>query len=559
MGFFLMSSPALATVPTYYSAAPTINHAPTSKNPPYITIIKAWRHGETRANRENKLSGGGPDSLLTALNDEGRQQAEKLGNLVVQNGVLDVIYTSDLGRALDTAGAVLKAFERDGVIIEQRISKQLREILHGQFELSDGKARNESGSARFREALAADEQQQTPEKELKDKYRFWKIHPLVSNAEVVPEDIVNVEDYIQRGETRPETPYQLWQRVHQEFIRIAKENPGRTVGISMHGAGLATLLDGLNKNPKGVYLPPHYNSKEIKIDDQVIIPAAAKVENCALIYFKYDSRNGGKLELYDPQTTQELAPKTQNLADLSELPTSDEAVQRTYLIRHGESTANVYFEVDGKKVRYVSGQSTEVPLTDLGRQQITALAENLSRCFPKHAKLVLVSSTAQRTQQTARIIFEELSKTHPNLILANEVYEGLNERHLGAWEGLLRDENYMKAEAPWKKLSAAEKFIFPEVSGGESYSQVASRALPALSEIYNKYTGATVLAVTSFNTINATAIQISDALINLPTEPETNLPKLNLGNGDLVLFEAETEHGFASTNALSHIKHTKSE
>ena len=72
--------------------------------------------------------------------------------------------------------------------------------------------------------------------------------------------------------------------------------------------------------------------------------------------------------------------------------------------------------------------------------------------------------------------------------------------------------------------------------------------------IYSKYAGATVLAVTSFHTINATAIQISDALINLPTEPETNLPKLDLGNGDLVLFETAREYGFTSTHAVSHIK-----
>lgn len=289
-------------------------------------------------------------------------------------------------------------------------------------------------------------------------------------------------------------------------------------------------------------------------------PASATAYNVAMHSSTSDDikawHHGG---LYDPQTEDELAPKTENLVELTHLPVSDEAIQRTYLVRHGESTANVYFEVDGKKVRYVSGQSTEVPLTDLGRQQITALAEKLGRCFPKHTKLVLVSSTAQRTKQTAQIIFEELSKTHPNVILASEVYAGLNERHLGAWEGLLKDENYMKAEAPWKKLSANEKFISSEVSGGESYSQVASRSLSALSEIYHKYTGATVLAVTSFNTINATAIQLSDALMNLSTKAETNFPKLKLGNGDLVLFETKTDDGFASTRAASHIKHSHSE
>ena len=60
------------------------------------------------------------------------------------------------------------------------------------------------------------------------------------------------------------------------------------------------------------------------------------------------------------------------------------------------------------------------------------------------------------------------------MILAKEVYPRLNERSLGEWEGRLKDEKYAKAEAAWKVLSAAEKFISPEVSGGESYNQVAS-------------------------------------------------------------------------------------
>lgn len=267
---------------------------------PYVTIIKAWRHGETESNKEKLLSGGGSDSTLTALNEEGKRQAEKLGDLIVEGGPLDVIYTSDLSRALDTSRAVLKAFEKKGIHVEQKVSKQLREILHGKFEMSGVQARKELANLRFNEAFIADKQNQTPEKELKDKYRFWKIHPLVSNAEVVPEDIVNVDDYIQRGETRPETPYQLWQRIHQEFIRIAQENPGRTVGVSMHGAGLTTLIEGLNKNPQGIYLPPHYNSNEIKIDDHMFIPAAVKVKNCDLFHFKYDSKDGGTLALYNP-------------------------------------------------------------------------------------------------------------------------------------------------------------------------------------------------------------------------------------------------------------------
>lgn len=268
--------------------------------PSYITLIKAWRHGETEANRKNLLAGGGPDDSLEvlALNNEGKKQAEELGKLVVQEGKLDVIYTSDLSRALDTAGGVVNAFKNEGKCIELRLSKQLREILHGQFELTDAKKRNDAGTILFCKILKADDREKIFEKE-HDRFRFWKIHPLVSNEEVVSEDIVDVEDYLQRGETKPETPYHLWQRIHQEFLRIAKENPGKIIGVSTHGACLTTLLDGLNPNPKGVYLSPHYNGKEIKIGDEVMIPAAAKVANGALIHFKYDSRND-KLEICDP-------------------------------------------------------------------------------------------------------------------------------------------------------------------------------------------------------------------------------------------------------------------
>jgi broad specificity phosphatase PhoE len=238
----------------------------------------------------------------------------------------------------------------------------------------------------------------------------------------------------------------------------------------------------------------------------------------------------------------------------TELPTSDQILQRIYLVRHGESTANVYFEVDGRKVRYICGQSTEIPLTELGKKQISELGEKLARELPIETKLVILSSTAQRTQQTAKIIFEGLSKTHSKVILASEVYEGLNERSLRNWEGLLRDEKYNEAEAPWKAMSAVHKFFSPEVEGGESYEEVANRALLALEEIHSCYSGSTVIAVTSFHTINAIIIELTGALARVSTNAKTELPKLNLGNGDMVLLETPQNHGFKASLIISHIK-----
>lgn len=249
-----------------------------------------------------------------------------------------------------------------------------------------------------------------------------------------------------------------------------------------------------------------------------------------------------------------LTSRSERLEEVAALPVTDEALQRMYLVRHGESTANVYFEIDGKRVRYVSGQSPNIPLTETGREQILALAKKLAERFPKEARLMITSSTALRTRQTAQILFQELSKIHPNVVFCEEVYSGLNERHLGDWEGRLKDESYIKAESPWKALPAAEKFFTPEVEEGECYSQVAERALSALGEIYGRYYGATVIAVTSFNTINAVAIKMNDLVDSLPTDPASNLPRLDLGNGDLVLLETGRNLTFEETRVISHIK-----
>lgn len=250
----------------------------------YVTTLVAWRHGETGANKTGVLSGGGPDDTdgLKALNEEGRKQAEELGSLIItKNMALDVVYTSDLSRAIDTANAVLAAFAKSGKSIELRESMQLREILHGQYELTDAKIRKEAAGRLFQSMLEADQKDT-------DKYRFWKVNPLT--ADVVEQDVVDVADYIKRGEKKPETPFKLWNRVRAELIRIAQVHPGNTVGLSVHGGVLATLLDGLNKQPKGVYLPPHYHTQEIAEGGKVLMPAAVKVNNCALFVLKYDSK-----------------------------------------------------------------------------------------------------------------------------------------------------------------------------------------------------------------------------------------------------------------------------
>jgi broad specificity phosphatase PhoE len=88
------------------------------------------RHGATAATAEDRFSG----AVDAPLSDEGRWQAERLGDRLKRQG-LTAVYSSPLFRALDTARIIggscgLEPVARDG----------LREIGHGHWE---GMARRE--------------------------------------------------------------------------------------------------------------------------------------------------------------------------------------------------------------------------------------------------------------------------------------------------------------------------------------------------------------------------------------------------------------------------------
>lgn len=269
--------------------------AQTSSN--NVTDFYLWRHGETDANKENLLSGGTPAmhtdfeswSAKTSLNEEGKRQAIELGSIVVNQCSLTVIYTSDLSRAYETATAVVDAYQLQGRSIPLRTNVQLREILHGKYELTSAKVRNEAGRQKLNELL---ESPVAPN----DKFTAWKIHPLANSDEVVDgdcidNDVIDVEKYLSKREANPETPWQLFHRIKNELAKIAREHPQETIGISTHGGVLATLLESLTPEFKGTYLPPHYNGTEIKVGDKVI-PAAIKVKNCALIHLQFHHESG---------------------------------------------------------------------------------------------------------------------------------------------------------------------------------------------------------------------------------------------------------------------------
>ena len=92
------------------------------RKPP--TRILITRHGQTVTNREGRFCG----HFETQLTPLGVRQAQALGQRL--GGVqVDAVYTSDLGRAVETAAIILQ-----GRRITPSIDPDLRELHYGQWE-----------------------------------------------------------------------------------------------------------------------------------------------------------------------------------------------------------------------------------------------------------------------------------------------------------------------------------------------------------------------------------------------------------------------------------------
>ena len=84
---------------------------------PQPTRLYLIRHGQSAGNAEGRFGGHGP----TPLSDLGVQQAERTANVLAKEGI-DVIYSSDLIRAIQTAEPLAKLLD-----IPVNTSKAFRE------------------------------------------------------------------------------------------------------------------------------------------------------------------------------------------------------------------------------------------------------------------------------------------------------------------------------------------------------------------------------------------------------------------------------------------------
>ena len=106
------------------------------------THLIAIRHGETEWNREGRFQG----HLNSALNAEGLAQAHALGARLAAEHI-DLLLSSDLGRALQTASAIA-AHSGHEVVIEPRLRERRMGIFQG-LTPAEVQARHPEEYARF--------------------------------------------------------------------------------------------------------------------------------------------------------------------------------------------------------------------------------------------------------------------------------------------------------------------------------------------------------------------------------------------------------------------------
>ena len=137
---------------------------------------------------------------------------------------------------------------------------------------------------------------------------------------------------------------------------------------------------------------------------------------------------------------------------------------KVYLLRHGEIECAVQKRFIGK---------TDMPLSDTGVKQALWWRDALE---PVAIEGIYCSDLV-RSRHTAEIVAQK--QTSPLTVLPE-----LREIGLGEWDGLTVDEVKTAFPGEWEKRGQNIDGYRP--SGGESFSDLAFRALPAFDQIMNK-------------------------------------------------------------------------
>lgn len=177
-----------------------------------------------------------------------------------------------------------------------------------------------------------------------------------------------------------------------------------------------------------------------------------------------------------------------------------------YLVRHGESTANLNKRFSG---------ITDVELSSLGKKQALVAGLNLKECNVSK----IYSSPLIRAFDTAKIISKEIDYD----INTIDIVDNLIEVNFGIFENMTWDEmivDYKEETDQW--IKDGNRYRFPK---GESYEDIIQR----IAQFMDKVSDDSVI-VTHFGVIQS-------ILLYYKITDYTNLWKFNISNCDIVVIK----------------------
>lgn len=180
---------------------------------------------------------------------------------------------------------------------------------------------------------------------------------------------------------------------------------------------------------------------------------------------------------------------------------------RIYFARHGETDWNVQKRIQG---------GTDIELNEIGIQQARNLGEKIAM---EHLGIEKIySSKLKRAYKTASVIGDRIDTEVV-------VMDGLEEIHLGLWEGMRWSEVEEKYPEEYRKWYENRRYHKPPQ--GESYQELMERVMSAIHLILKKE-HQSVLVVTHSADIVTLLAMIHDVSF------QNMFQKFKIGNADLI-------------------------
>jgi len=200
-----------------------------------------------------------------------------------------------------------------------------------------------------------------------------------------------------------------------------------------------------------------------------------------------------------------------------------------YLVRHGATDANL------RRPYVLQGRGMDLPLNETGRRQ----AQCVQKLFERKPLAAVYSSPLRRAFDTAFAVAE------PHRLDVG-VVDAIIEADVGKWEGMSWDEirrDFPEACADFQRDQSRYPYL-----GGETYLDVAERALPALNELMDRHAGRTIVVVAHNVVIRACAA----TLLKMPL---THAKDIQQNNGGVTLLRRENDRtDLITLNSVLHIE-----